>query len=163
MRHESCSFLGSNSRHFVRSVRLDLRQPGHLRHKFGINDHPVLESRVLGEMRAGLNKVWWSRLVTATRGYVINAFKVRLLLLPPLLNPFFLQHSDEILFLFDDTFILIHSALVEGTGGAAAQLIADLAVLEAHGCEALQALEQSEAVDDAYNPFLHPNTAAPYE
>ena len=116
------------------------------RHKFGINDHPRLSPRSLREMKAGLNSLWWSRLVIATRGYVVNAFR----------------GDDDVLFLFDDAFIAVHQALVEGGPDDAERLIHDLEVLEADGCEALQALEHGLAVDERENPIYSPATRSTY-
>ncbi len=69
------------------------------RGKFGINDHKKFRVDTFEEMFQNLDKVWWSRLVIAVRGYILNDFK----------------EDDALIFTFDDAFIYLHRSLVEGT------------------------------------------------
>ncbi|VDM51141.1 unnamed protein product [Toxocara canis] len=48
-------------------------------------------------MSEKLSRLWWSRLVISVRGYVINYFKT----------------EDDMQFLCDDAFIMIHQHVVE--------------------------------------------------
>ena len=53
-----------------------------------------------------MSRTWWSRLIIAVRGYVAN----------------YVQTNDEILFLTDDAFILLHQQLVESSSKDALQV-----------------------------------------
>ncbi|VDN02252.1 unnamed protein product [Thelazia callipaeda] len=66
---------------------------------------------VFQQMHTELSKIWWSRLVIAARGYVVN----------------YIQDDDEKLFFADDAFIIIHRNLVESTvQSVIQQFLADL-------------------------------------
>lgn len=53
-----------------------------------------------------LTKIWWSRLIISVRGYVAN----------------YVQTSDEILFLTDDAFIMLHEKIVESSPNDSVQV-----------------------------------------
>ncbi|CAI4221261.1 unnamed protein product [Auanema sp. JU1783] len=102
-----------------------------------------LKVEVIQQMRSTLSRLWWSRLVIAVRGYVIN----------------YVQVEDSALFHCDDAFTAIHRTLAEEECDyeRADVFLSDLNVILQVPLisEILLALSSGREVE---NPFLNPKT-----
>jgi len=109
--------------------------------RLDMNTERQFDGDTFRQMHESLPDMWWSRLVIATRGYLINYSK----------------EDEERLFLLDDAFIGIHQALVSNDSIAASQLVQDVHVIVGvTGVSEL--LENLAQLAPQSNPFYREST-----
>uniref|UniRef100_F1LA63 DUF8117 domain-containing protein n=2 Tax=Ascaris TaxID=6251 RepID=F1LA63_ASCSU len=98
------------------------------------------------QMSEKLSRLWWSRLVISVRGYVINYF----------------QNEDDMQFLLDDAFVMIHQNIVESQIEIAQQFLSDLEII-VNVEDLMEILERLDRGDLQRNPFMDSTTKVPFE